>query len=64
MRAGVAARRRLCCAMGANKRCSHGKRKNNCADCTGCSHGKVKYDCADCRGCPHGKVKRKCSECR
>jgi hypothetical protein len=43
--------------MGNNKRCSHGKRKDTCADCNPCPHGKLKSNCAECKGCPHGRVK-------
>ena len=42
------------------KRCPHGKRKDNCAECDGCVHGKVKKNCAECNPCPHGKVKNSC----
>ena len=46
------------------KRCSHGKVKYDCADCSGCPHGKVKRRCADCNPCPHGKVKYVCKACK
>ena len=49
-------------AMGA-KRCSHGKEKRSCAECTPCPHGKVKYYCVECNPCPHGKVKYVCAKC-
>ena len=61
---GSQRRRRLWSAMGANKRCSHGKVKGSCAACNLCPHGKVKYDCADCNPCPHGKLKYKCKACK
>ena len=61
------------------KRCSHGKEKRNCMQCSPCSHGKVKRSCAkfnpcphckrkdacaECNGCPHGKLKYTCKECK
>ena len=51
------------CVMG-HKRCSHGKRKDNCADCNPCPHGKRKGSCANCNPCPHGKVKKRCPACK
>ena len=45
------------------KRCRHGKRKSDCADCNPCPHGKVKGDCAACNPCPHGKRKQSCAAC-
>ena len=66
--ADVGARRRgrgsRLCVMGRKKRCSHGKRKDNCVDCNGCPHGKHKRLCADCKGCPHGKLKYNCAACK
>jgi hypothetical protein len=49
-------------AMG-GKRCSHGKEKYRCVQCSPCPHSKVKNDCAECNPCPHGKLKRDCAEC-
>ena len=31
------------------KRCSHGKRKDKCAQCSPCPHGKLKDSCAACK---------------
>jgi hypothetical protein len=45
------------------KRCSHGKRKDNCAACNPCPHGKLKGNCANCNPCPHKNVKRNCAAC-
>ena len=45
------------------KRCRHGKRKSDCADCNPCPHGKVKHGCTDCNPCPHGKLKHGCTDC-
>ena len=49
-------------AMG-RKRCSRGKEKSRCVECTPCPHGKVNIFCAECNPCPHGKVKYDCAEC-
>ena len=45
-------------------RCSHGRAKRMCVQCTPCPHGRLKYNCAACNPCPHGKVKRKCPACK
>ena len=37
--------------MGA-KRCSHGKEKRSCVECSPCPHGKVKRHCVEFVGCP------------
>ena len=49
-------------AMG-KKRCSHGREKYKCVQCTPCPHGKVKYYCAACNTCAHGKLKSDCAAC-
>ena len=50
--------------MRGRKRCSHGKEKHLCAECSPCPHGKLKYSCVDCNPCPHGKRKRNCADCK
>ena len=49
--------------MGGQKRCSHGKRKDQCKECNPCPHGHVKQNCAACNPCPHGKLKGHCADC-
>jgi hypothetical protein len=46
------------------KRCSHGKRKDKCAQCSPCPHGKRKDRCAQCSPCLHGKLKDSCAACK
>ena len=41
--------------MGKKKRCRHGKRKYDCADCNPCPHGKRKYRCAACKAARTGQ---------
>ena len=46
-----------------HKRCPHGKRKSDCAECKPSPHGKRKHGCAVCSPCPHGKVKHSRAVC-
>ena len=43
-------------------RCSHGKLKNNCAECNPCPYGRLKRNCTLCNPSPRGKEKRKCAD--
>ena len=52
-----------------NKKCEHGKRKQQCRKCNGssfCEHGNIKYKCKKCGGsslCEHGREKYYCRNC-
>ena len=50
-------------------KCSHGKRKSQCRECSGtsfCIHRRQKWTCRECGGtsiCSHGRIKSQCHEC-
>ena len=52
-----------------HKRCGHGRRQDNCAQCGGsqvCPHKRRRRDCADCTSecvCEHGRKYRRCKKC-
>ena len=62
VRRSVCAECRSARTMG-KKRCSHGKVKRSCVECTPCPHGNLKSSCAKCKPCPNGKAKRNSAVC-
>ena len=52
-----------------NKKCEHGRRRDQCKECGGsgiCEHKRRRSECKECGGsqiCEHEKIRSKCKEC-